>query len=206
MNGTNNTEIEQASPSPQPRSTRIYIIAAVILVAVIILAAVILITRDRDKGEEVAFTPTVEPEITLIPTFTPGPKPAPTSTPPPAVPPVPIMGNTDTPLYDFVSAGARPGTDWTGFFGQVTDAQGNPLAGVPVVIWYPDGVLAAEVVHTDKDGNYEIHLADGALAGLWSIQVLTADMQPASKLQTFRTDDNTQTGIQQIQVLWQKVP
>jgi len=116
------------------------------------------------------------------------------------------MGNTDTPLYDFVSAGARPGTDWTGFFGQVTDAQGNPLAGVPVVIWYPDGVLAAEVVHTDKDGKYEIHLADGALAGLWSIQVLTADMQPASKLQTFRTDDNTQTGIQQIQVLWQKVP
>ncbi len=104
-----------------------------------------------------------------------------------------------------MSAGARPSAEWTGFFGQVTDAQGNPIPGVPLIVWYADGVAASPVVRTDADGNYEIRLANKPLAGVWSIQVLTDDMQAASKLQTFRTDENTETGIQNIQVLWQKV-
>ena len=115
------------------------------------------------------------------------------------------MTGTDTPIFDFVSAAARPSAEWTGFFGQVTDAQGNPISDVPLVVWYPDGVAASQVVRTDANGNYEIRLAGGALAGVWSIQVLTDDMQAASKLQTFRTDENAETGIQNIQVLWQKV-
>jgi hypothetical protein len=115
------------------------------------------------------------------------------------------MTNTDTPIFDFVSAGARPSTEWTGFFGQVTDAQGNPIPGVPLIVWSSRGVAASPVVRTDADGNYEIRVANGVLAGVWSIQVLTDDMQAASRLQTFRTDENTETGVQNIQVLWQKV-
>jgi hypothetical protein len=97
----------------------------------------------------------------------------------------------------------------------VLDAQGKPLAGVPLIVWYPDpqGIPAEPVDHpgspvlrTDKDGNYEIRLADAPYAGTWSIQVLTDDGQPASKLFTFQTSDNTKTGLQQIQVIWKKLP
>jgi hypothetical protein len=35
---------------------------------------------------------------------------------------------------------------------------------------------------------------------------LTDDYQPASKLFSFDTDENTETGIQQIQVIWKQVP
>jgi hypothetical protein len=116
------------------------------------------------------------------------------------------MSDTDTPLFDFVSAGARPSTEWTGFFGEVLNAAGNPLSGVPLVVWYRDGTPASSVVTTDVDGRYEIRLAEAALAGSWSIQVLTEDGHPASKLFTFDTDENSETGIQQIQVIWQKLP
>ena len=115
------------------------------------------------------------------------------------------MADVETPTYDFVSAGARPSSEWTGFFGQITDAQGKPVPEVPLIVWSAGGVAASPVVKTDADGNYEIRLADKPLAGVWSIQVLTDDWQAASKLQTFRTDASTETGIQNIEVLWQKV-
>jgi hypothetical protein len=202
MSGTDTAESGQAGP--QPRSMRIYILVALALIAVIVVLAAILITKGR--GKEEAATPTAVTTTTISPTFTPDPNQAPADTPSPMViVPSLIMTGTDTPTFDFVSAGARPSDEWTGFFGQVTDAQGNPLPDVPLIVWYPDGVAASPVVRTDADGNYEIRLANGVLAGVWSIQVLTDDMQAASKLQTFRTDENTETGIQNIQVLWQKV-
>lgn len=146
---------------------------------------------------------------TLAPTFTPGPTKEPTNTPPPTPSPTPappVMLDTDTPAFEFVSAGARPGVEWTGLFGQVVDSEGNPLPGIPLAVWYDDGTLAADIVRTDDQGNYEIRLADAPLAGTWSIQVLTEDGQPASKLFTFKTDEDTEAGIQQIQVLWQEIP
>jgi len=187
----------------QPRSMRIYIVVALALVAVIVILAVILIARGRDNQE--ASTPTIAPTATLTATFTPPPTQAPTNTPPPPSTPTPIMADTDSPIYEFVSAGARPSAEWTGFFGQVTDAQGKPVPGVPLIVWSAGGLAASPVVKTDADGNYEIRLAGKPLTGVWSIQVLTDDLQAASKLQTFRTDENAETGIQNIQVLWQKV-
>ena len=68
------------------------------------------------------------------------------------------------------------------------------------------GTPASGVVQTDETGYYEIRLADAPLAGVWSIQLLTDDWRPASKLFTFETDENTDTGIQQIQVIWKQVP
>jgi len=200
MSGTDTSEFGQADP--KPRSTRIYILVALALVAVIVLLAAILIAKGRGKKE--AATPTVAPSAALSATFTPGPAQAPGDTTLPVTQTL-IMTGTDNPVFDFVSAGGRPSAEWTGFFGQVTDAQGNPISDVPLVVWYPDGVAASPVVRTDANGNYEIRLAGGALAGVWSIQVLTDDMQAASRLQTFRTDENAETGIQNIQVLWQKV-
>jgi hypothetical protein len=41
---------------------------------------------------------------------------------------------------------------------------------------------------------------------MWTIQLLTEDGYPASKLFTFQTDENTETGIQQIQVMWREIP
>lgn len=191
---------------------RLYVILAVILVIVIAVMAVLLVVKGIPalKGEQEPTAVTrQEPTVSPVPTFTPGPTRAPTNTPLPTplptVPP-PVMANTDSPLFEFQSAGGRPGVDWTGFFGQVTDAAGAPLAGVPLIVWYQDGTPASDVFRTDANSNYEIRLADAPLTGSWSIQVLTDDHQPASKLFTFNTDEDTTAGIQQIQVLWQKVP
>ena len=197
------TDTESGQASLKPRSMRIYILAALALIAVIVILAAILIAKGRGKKE--AATPTIAPTATLGATFTPAPTQTPAETPPPPSTPIPVMADIDTPIFDFVSAGARPSAEWTGFFGQVTDAQGKPLPGVPLIVWSAGGAAASPVVKTGADGNYEIRLADKPLAGVWSIQVLTDDLQAASKLQTFRTDENTETGIQNIQVLWQKV-
>ena len=86
------------------------------------------------------------------------------------------------------------------------DAQGEPLPGVPVIVWYRDGTRASEIVVTDETGSYEIRLAEAPLAGNWSIQLLTDDAQPASKLFSFDTDADSEAGIQQVQVLWSKIP
>jgi hypothetical protein len=200
MSGTD-AESEQADP--EPRSMRIYILLALALVAVIVILAAFLIARGR--GNKEAATPTIVPTATIGATLTPLPTQAPAETLPPPLTPIPVMADTDTPIYDFVSAGARPSAEWTGFFGQVTDAQGKPISGVSLIVWSAGGAAASPVVKTDADGNYEIRLAEKPLAGAWSIQVLTDDMQAASKLQTFQTDENADTGIQNIQVLWQKV-
>ena len=68
------------------------------------------------------------------------------------------------------------------------------------------GQPASPPVETGEDGTYEIRIEDGPLTGTWSVQVLTEDGQPASQLVTFQTDENTATGVQQIQVIWQHVP
>ena len=116
------------------------------------------------------------------------------------------MEDTDAPLFEFDSAGARPSEEWTGFFGQVLDAGGGSVANVSVVVWYRDGTPASPVVQTDETGYFEIRLADAPLAGIWSVQLLTDDWRPASKLFTFETDENTDAGIQQLQVMWKQVP
>jgi len=202
----------QSASGPTRNPNRLYIILAAVLVVVIVVVVVLLVTRGLPalRGEE---TPTAvaeaEPTITPVPTFTPGPTKAPTNTPPPAPTPTleaPVMLDTDNPSYEFDSAGARPGSDWTGFFGQVLDPAGEPLEGVSVIVWYRDGTAASDVVKTDDSGYYEIRLADAPLAGTWSIQILADDWQPASKLFTFQTDEDTAAGIQQIQVIWKRVP
>ncbi len=199
-------EMNRGSPSG---STRLYIILAAVLAAVILVVGILLIKVGLPALKATPTPVAAQPTITPVPTFTPGPTRAPTNTPLPSptpTPPPPYMDDTDNPIYQFESAGARPGPAWTGFFGYVTDAAGNPLAGVPLIVWYRDGQPASEVVRTDDKGYYEIRLAEAPLAGTWSIQVLTDDNRPASKLFTFQTDEDTQAGIQQIQVLWKQVP
>lgn len=204
-------EADAGKTGPWQGPTRLYILIAAVLVVVILVTVILLVTKGLPglRKEKEPTSMAAEPAATLAPTFTAGPTRQPTDTPPPTSSPTaapPVMLDTDAPGFEFVSAGARPGVDWTGFFGQVVDSEGNPLAGVSLIIWYDDGTPASDVVKTDDGGNYEIHLAEAPLIGIWSIQLLTEDGQPASKLFTFRTDENTEAGIQQIQVLWQKVP
>lgn len=199
----------QTDPSRNPN--RLYILIAAILVVVIIVAVVLLITQGLPalRGEQQATATTeVQATATQVPTFTPRPTQEPTNTVPAPSPTTPslAMFDTDSPVFDFESAGARPSVDWTGFFGQVQDAAGNPLEGVPVIVWYRDGEPASPIVRSGPDGSYEIRLADAPLAGTWTIQLLTNDNQPASKLFTFQTDEDTETGIQQIQVIWKQIP
>ncbi|MGD8903123.1 MAG: hypothetical protein PVI67_06130 [Anaerolineae bacterium] len=208
------SEIQPMDPGqqkPSKGSNRIYIIAAAVLLVVIVVTTVLLITEGIPAllGDKEPTPTAEEPSATQVATFTPGPTAGPTSTALPTEAPTyppPSMADTDTPLYEYQSAGARPGEAWTGFFGQVLDAAGEPLEGVPVIVWYRDGTPASPPTPTDQDGNYEIILADGPLAGTWTIQLLTEDLQPASTLFTFETDENTETGIQQIQVIWQQIP
>jgi hypothetical protein len=212
---------DDAGGRPPRNPTVLYAIVAALLVVIIVVAAYLLITKafpalrgDKEptavaKGESTA---------TSVPTFTPGPTRAPTATLLPAPTPtvgVPVMQDTDAPLFELKSAGGRPSTEWTGFFGQVLDAQGNPLADVPLIVWYADAEgRPAELVNspdspiatTAADGSYEMRLADAPLSGVWSIQVLTDDGGPASKLFQFATSDDPATGFQQIQVIWQKLP
>lgn len=210
MSQTEQLDSGQTGPSQSPN--RPYIIIAALLLVVIVIAAVLLITQGipalKGKQEPTALTQ-AESTVTQVPTFTPGPTKEPTNTPLPPPSPTaatPLMLDTDTPLFNFESAGARPSTAWTGFFGQVFDTARRPMEGVTVIVWYRDGQPAAPSVQTGEDGDYEIRLADAPLAGTWSIQLLTEDNQPASKLFTFETDDNTDTGIQQIQVIWTQIP
>jgi hypothetical protein len=198
---------ETSGQAGRPRnSTRLYMILSLVLIAVIVVASVLLVTKVLPAlrgGAE----PTAIADVTLAPTFTPAPTKEPTNTPPPSPSPtipIPEMHDTDTPIFSLESAGARPSPEWTGFFGQVKDAQADPLSGVLVIVWYGDGTAASPIVRTDKSGNYEVRLADAPLAGSWSIQLLAHDGQPASKLFTFNTDENSDTGVQQIQVIWQQ--
>ncbi|NLF15382.1 MAG: carboxypeptidase regulatory-like domain-containing protein [Anaerolineaceae bacterium] len=206
------TPTEYGSRGPSRGPVRLYILVAAILVVIIVVAAVLLLTRGLPGllgGDDPTSTATVQPTATLLATFTPRPTQPPTATAEPTAEPTaaaPQMAVPETPLYVFQGAGARPGADWTGFFGTVQDASGAPVAGVPLIVWYPEGTPASAVVETDQDGYYEIRLADVPHSGTWTLQVLTEDGQPASELVTFQTDENTETGIQQIQVLWQQVP
>jgi hypothetical protein len=204
-------EVEMEPEGPAQNSTRRYIFIAALLLAVIVIFAILLVTWGIPALTAEDPTATPIPTSTTVPTFTPGPTPEPTHTPPPspvATLSAPVMADIDNPIYEFEGAGARPSVEWTGFFGQVLDAEGNPLAGVPVIVWYRDGQPASSPTLTDENGYYEIQLAESEapLAGIWTIQVLTDDGQPASKLFTFQTDEDTQRGIQQIQVNWSKVP
>jgi hypothetical protein len=208
------SEIQRLDPGqqqPSKSSNRIYIIAAAVLLVIIVVTTVLLITKGIPAllGDKEPTPTAEEPLATQVATFTPGPTAEPTNTAlpaeAPAYPPL-SMADTDAPIYEYLSAGARPGEAWTGFFGQVLDTDGQPVEGVPVIVWYRDGQPASPPTLTDQDGNYEIILADAPLAGTWTIQLLTEDMQPASTLFTFETDENTETGIQQIQVIWQQIP
>ncbi|MGC9334523.1 MAG: hypothetical protein ACP5JJ_10270, partial [Anaerolineae bacterium] len=188
-----------------------YVLLAVVLVVVIVVIAYLLVTLGVPAfrgGEQPPASPSAATLATAVPTFTAPSTQAPTNTPPPSpvpTPGAPVMADTDDPSFAFESAGVRPSVEWTGFFGQVTDASGAPAQDVPVVVWYPDGQLAAPVSKTDASGYYEVRLSDTPLAGIWTIQILTEDLQPASSLFTFQTDEDTAQGIQQIQVLWEGV-
>ncbi len=203
-----NEGLEGASPD----ATRPYMFAAAALTVIIVIAAILLVTVGlpalRGESNEVAGSETT-PLATPVPTSTSRPTPEPADTlapsPSPTMPAL-VMGDTDNPAFQFVSAGGRPSEEWTGFFGQVLDAGERPLPGVPIIVWHQDGQPASPPVQTGRDGAYQIRLAGGQRAGTWTIQVLTAEGQPASKLFTFQTDENTATGIQQIQVIWKQMP
>jgi hypothetical protein len=194
-------------------------LVAVALVIVIVVAIILLVTQGLPalREEDAPFAATAgEPTPTPVPTFTAGPTLEPTDTPPPAPTeawPSFVMTDTYSVYFSFESAGARPGSEWTGFFGQVFDAQSNPLPGVPLIVLYADGTPAelvgvptSPIVKTDATGSYEMRLADGPFAGTWNILVLTDEGYPASEIYTFMTDENTETGIQQIQIIWKQVP
>jgi hypothetical protein len=219
MSETEETGRRQKGPARNPMT--LYIVVAVLLLVIIIVVVVLIVTKGipalQGNREPTAVTQGGT-TVTPVPTFTAGPTRPPTDTPLPAPSPtigVPAMVDPDTPIFELASAAARPSTEWTGFFGQVLDAQGKPLAGVPLIIWYsdPEGRPAellnspdSPIARTDADGSYEMQLASAPYQGTWTIQVLTDDGGPASKLFTFETSDNPETGFQQIQVIWKKLP
>lgn len=208
MNESARGHAEQEGAPQDP--LRPYMLAAAALLVVIIIAAILIFTVGlpalRSEGRESEATVVTASAMrapTLTASLTPGSTPTPS--PWPTMPAL-VMTDTDDPAFEFVSAGGRPSLDWTGFFGRVLDADGRPLPGAPVVIWTEDGQPIVPPARTDESGNYEIRLAEAPQAGVWTIQVLTAAGQPASRLFTFQTDADAQTGIQQIQVIWARVP
>ena len=211
---------EVGGPVEPPKSPiRWYMVAAALLVVVIVVALVLLLTNVL-SGPEGDVEPTAVTEIeataTSAPAVAPSPSLEPTDTPlpmPTDTPPAFVMTDTYPILFTYESAGARPSTEWTGFFGQVLAANGDPLADVSLIVLYPggvpvelEGVPTSPLVKTGADGSYEIRLAEGALADTWSLAVVTPDGLPASEFLTFRTDTDTEAGVQQIQVIWREMP
>ena len=215
---------EVGGPVEPPRSPiRWYMVAAALLVVVIVVALVLLLTNVLSgPGGDVEPTAVTEIEATATsaptsaPAVAPSPSLEPTDTPlpmPTDTPPAFVMTDTYPILFTYESAGARPSTEWTGFFGQVLAANGDPLADVSLIVLYPggvpvelEGVPTSPLVKTGADGSYEIRLAEGALADTWSLAVVTPDGLPASEFLTFRTDTDTEAGVQQIQVIWREMP
>jgi hypothetical protein len=217
--GLSAEEEARGQVEPPKGPSRWYIVAAAILLVVIVVAVVLLLTNmlsgSNGDVEPTAVTE-VEATATSVPTVTPPPTLEPTDTPPPLptdTPPPFVMTDTYPILFTYESAGARPSTEWTGFFGDVLAADGEPLADVSLVVLHPggvpvelEGVPTSPLVKTGADGSYEIRLADGPYADTWSLVVVTPDGLPASEFLTFRTDTDTEAGVQQIQVIWQEVP
>ena len=201
---TEQEELNGAPKKPSRSPNLLYILIAAVLLIVIVVAAILLITRGipaLSGDKEPTAAAASEPAATAVATFTPMPTKEATHTPV-----LPAMSDTDTPRFGYVSAGARPAEEWTGFFGNVVDTAGSPVAGVPVIVWDLDGQPASAPVLTDLNGYYEIVLAKAPLAGMWKIQLLTEDGRPASNPFGFETDENTESGIQQLQVLWRELP
>jgi hypothetical protein len=200
-------------------ATRRYVLIAAVLVVVIVVAAILLITKGipalREEEEPTAVTD-VGATATQMPTFTPGPTKEPTNTPLPSPTPTRppfVMTDDYEVVFEAKTLEARPSTEWTGFFGQVLDAEGVPLADVPLIVLYPDltpvelaNVPTSPVVMTNEEGSYEIRLADGPHKDTWSILVLADDRRPASDILTFATDEDTDKGTQQIRIVWQQLP
>lgn len=212
-------ETGSGSSVPSRIATRRYILIAAVLVAVIVVAAILLITKGlpalREEEEPTAVTD-VGATATLMPTFTPAPTRKPTNTPLPSPTPTQppfVMTDEYEVVFEAKTFAARPSTEWTGFFGQVLDAGGDPLPNVSLIVLYPDltpvelaDVPTSPIVMTNEEGFYEIHLADGPHKDTWNILVLADDRRPASDILTFETDEDAEKGTQQIQIIWQQLP
>jgi hypothetical protein len=190
---------------PKPRSQRRYlpiillILVLVCLVPLLGIAAWLYYSPSLIPGQAPPITPTsgapVE-ERTPRPTFT---------TTPPSSPAA--AGTAPAASYRYRLSGnplGGPSCKWTGFAGMVRDAVGNPLADIQVGIWDQSNTLTAVAI-TGPDGQYRRQLAEGPLAGIWTLRILV-EGQPASEPYAFRSDDNCQAGLQRFQVNWEQIP
>jgi hypothetical protein len=185
------------------KTRRLYFTVVGVLIACICLVAAVALTGPRlglvpvqslPAGEALPASPEPTVEKSPVPTYTPTAESAP---PVPVTEPAPAYQLRDAPL-------AGPDCDWTGFFGTVWDATGQPQAGVQIGIWDENDNLIAISI-SGPDGKYERQISEKPLAGTWALRVLV-DGGPASDSYAFRSDEDCRSGQQRFQIDWEQKP
>jgi hypothetical protein len=183
------------------KTRRLYLTIVGVLIACICLMLAVVLAGPRlglapaqspPAGETLPVSPQPTTERSPVPTYTPTAETAP-----------PVPGTEPALAYQLGDAPrAGPSCDWTGFFGTVRDAAGQPLAGVQVGIWDESNSLVAISI-SGPDGKYERQLSATPLAGIWTLRVLV-DGKPASEPYAFRTDGDCRSGRQRFQIDWKR--
>lgn len=154
------------------------------------------------SAQQALATPTPEPAAT--PTAAAAPAPAGGA----AAAPRPLPTPTPRPLpYVLKGLSIRNNCDGFGYIhGIVWSTYNLPLTGVVVQAFNTTtglGPLAANP--TNADGVYQIILNQEQIEGLWMVQVLEANGQPASEPWGQRLGGGCQNGAQELKVDWQYI-
>lgn len=101
-------------------------------------------------------------------------------------PQAPAAEATPRPLYQVVDTRAGVDCGWYGFFGTVSDPDGNPRDGVSIRVYHEgDEQVVTGRAETDADGYWEVSLGDSPeseLAGLWHLVVMEEDQRGSSEI------------------------
>jgi len=104
--------------------------------------------------------------------------------------------------YDLSLMGARPNCASTGVIGVVRDEDGMPVQGVQVQVQNSAGKSWTSSL-SDVDGQYEITMANGPVADIWTAYVVGGD-QPVSPSYSFQTSSGCVNGLQEYKIDWQR--
>lgn len=101
-------------------------------------------------------------------------------------PQAPAPASTPRPLYQVVDTRAGVDCGWYGFFGTVSDPDGNPREDVSVRVYHEgeEQVLTGRAA-TNDDGYWEVSLGDSPeteLAGLWHLVVMEEGQRGSSEI------------------------
>ena len=153
-------------------------------------------------GTQIAGRPLVYIPIAYGPVAS-GPTPTPTAVPVPVVTRTPVRppGSTAFLLVQPIVGTANCGT--TGLKGRITDAAGQPLAGMKVRVW-ADGWAGVLSLPSDAAGNWNVLIYNAPRDGTWYAAVSQDDGTLLSPIIAVPTWSDCRNGQQWQEIDWQQ--